>query len=310
MYWLKPSNGLKSVRNKGNCWSRKRPDGTLTRFEQQNRHGRRIVNTNQQNKKQVHRLTASGSAGRQSYRWLARPGRKRYIVSMVGLVVLLIVGFLACYGTQRLPTSYSRQLQVPIDVNDQRGILFERNLVDLSNQIRLGETWGTRLQQDQLNGWLAADLNEKFPEALPDKISNPRVTIFQDRIVLVFRYRWGRLPLVIRTTADVFSTDKPNQIAFCLRSTRTGWIPVPVSLWADHIAEKLSHFDVILEWTENSEHDTVALVTLPAINQFAIESCQLQERAVEISGRSFQSQHADHQRPKSVAGTVDESTAR
>jgi len=160
--------------------------------------------------------------------------RRLIAVMVAGLVVicLVVVVFSSMNG---VPEFYRQALAIAHPKSQIQGQLFERRLVELSNRMRLDESWSAVLTESQINGWLAADLLEKFPDALPDSISQPRVSMSENEIRIAFQFRSKSLSGVIQIQGDLFATDVENQIAFRIATVRSGIIPIPISWWGDRL---------------------------------------------------------------------------
>jgi len=65
----------------------------------------------------------------------------------------------------------------------------------------------------QVNGWLAYDLNEKFPGRLPTSIQDPRVKFFANDAKISFRVKSRNMDPVNVVGVDVYLTENPNQHA-------------------------------------------------------------------------------------------------
>lgn len=232
----------------------------------------------------------------------------RLMITLViaGLVVTSLV-VLITTSTNRAPDFYRQSLAIPHHQSVIEGRLFERRLVELSNQIRLDNTWSTIWTEAQVNGWLAADLQEKFPQVLPDSICQPRVAFSDSEIRVAFQLRSNAFRGIVQITGDIFATEVENQVGFRIARVRSGLLPVPVSLWADRLESSLRNSDIILEWS-NLENDPVALITLPTKfsggnrRQSILEAVQLSDRGIALSGRTIHD-------TSSSTGTPDETVA-
>jgi hypothetical protein len=220
-------------------------------------------------------------------------GSKPRLVAVAVVAGLLLSGLIwaLTHSMQRMPDFYRRCLNVPWEQSVEDGRLFERRLVELSNQMRLDTRWSMVWSASQINGWLAADLPEKFPHALPASIQEPRVAISGDGIQVAFRLESPSLRGIVRIQGDVFATDRENQIAFRISQVKSGILPIPISWWAARLQQSLRGSDIILEWSE-IERDPVALITLPVTfsggeqRHSVLEAIQLSSRGLGISGRT------------------------
>ncbi len=220
-----------------------------------------------------------------STKWIAGLG--------VGVVLIFGLYIAVVYSANSAPDFYQQALQVPSSQNEIEGCLFERHLAGLSNQLQTNGPWSVVWTSAQINGWLASDLLEKFPDALPDSIIEPRVAINDSDMRIAFRYDSVVFDGIIEIQGDVFATEIENQIALRIHRVHSGIFPVPISWWAEHLEASLRNRDIIVEWTE-LERDPVALITLPRSFEnsqgarIILDGVQLTKQLIGIVGRTEQ----------------------
>jgi hypothetical protein len=101
------------------------------------------------------------------------------LLATAGVALLLTAAYRA---TQHVPAFYQAALvERPVEQKAAADQL-ERQVLELHNEARKPGRWEARFSQDQINGWLAADLPVKFPGALPEGVSAPRVAIEPGRM--------------------------------------------------------------------------------------------------------------------------------
>ena len=212
-------------------------------------------------------------------------------VGLVVLMVVLVVGWLIYKSAQTLPEFYQTALEVSAESNSAQGDLFETKVIDLQNAARTKTAWQAAFTSAEINGWLATDLMEKFPESLPAMIVDPRIAIGPNQLKLAVKYRSSRLSAIIVAAVDVFSTDSPGQIAVRIEYVRAGWLPIPVASIADRVSESLRRSGIRVVWTE-MEGTPVALLTLPADfvklggSRVELEAIQLLDESLVLTGTS------------------------
>ena len=97
---------------------------------------------------------------------------------ILGVVLVIASGVLVgClyWATQQAPEFYEQALQKPPQEEAQAGDELERQVLDLRNELRSEGRFNVEFSHDQINGWLAADLPDKFPQLLPRGVSEPRI---------------------------------------------------------------------------------------------------------------------------------------
>jgi hypothetical protein len=212
---------------------------------------------------------------------------------LAALVVAGVAVFLtAAYrATQQVPEFYQAALvERPVEQKAAADAL-EREVLSLNNEVRKPGRWEARFSQDQINGWLAADLPVKFPGALPAGVSQPRVAIEPDHVQMAVKFKQGDVETVLSLTGDAYLTDRPNEVAIHIEHVRAGAFPVPLSRFLDNIAEKAGDAGLPLRWDEQ-DGDPVAIVTLPLDReefqgkQLRVEELSINEGEIVVAGRT------------------------
>jgi hypothetical protein len=209
-------------------------------------------------------------------------------LTIAGVAVFLTAAYRA---TQQVPEFYHVALaQRPVEQKAAADQL-ERQVLELHNEARKPGRWEARFSQDQINGWLAADLPVKFPGVLPKGVSEPRVAIEPNRMQMAVRFKQGDVETVLSLAGDAYLTDRPNEVAIHIQHVRAGLVPVPLAKFMDNIAEEATDAGLPLRWAEE-KGDPVALVTLPLDRkefrgkQLRVEALQINDREIVVSGRT------------------------
>ena len=93
----------------------------------------------------------------------------RYLLlTTVVLAVLLGAGlYLLKRAAQKEPEFYQQALRAEPAQQEVAGDELEQEVLELHNEVRQPGVWEAVFTEEQINGWLAADLPEKFPRGLP-----------------------------------------------------------------------------------------------------------------------------------------------
>ena len=103
----------------------------------------------------------------------------RVIYFLVFVLISLAVGVYFLYrSTQFPPAFYQLSLDVDEEISAVEGDEFEVRILNLQNDARSNEQWQAIFTEAQINGWIASDVPEKFPDLLPDAVLEPRVFVF------------------------------------------------------------------------------------------------------------------------------------
>jgi len=232
-------------------------------------------------------------------RKLLRLGLVLVALTVAGVAVFLTAAYRA---TQQVPEFYQAALanEKPQEQKAAADEL-EREVLNLHKEVRKPGRWVARFSQDQINGWLAADLPVKFPGVLPRGVSQPRVAIEANKMQMAVKFKQGDVETVLSLAGDAYLTDRPNEVAIHIQHVRAGLVPVPLAKFMDNIAEEATDAGLPLRWSEE-EGDPVAIVTLPLDRkefrgkQLRVEELQINKGEIIVSGRTEQPE--DRGRPE------------
>jgi hypothetical protein len=223
---------------------------------------------------------------------------------VVGAAILLTAAYRA---SQAVPEFYEAALvSKPVQQKAAADAL-ERQVLHLHNEVRRPGRWEARFSQDQINGWLAADLPAKFPGALPRGVSDPRVNIQPEKMQLAVRYQQGDVLTVLSLAGDAYLTDRPNEIAVRIERVRAGAVPVPLGQFLEKIAERATDAGLPLRWTEE-DGDPVAIVALPLHRRefrgrnLQVDKLEIGEGEIVVSGQTEMLDEKTAQVPGSDGG--------
>ena len=219
--------------------------------------------------------------------------RKRLaILTTVLCLALLVVGgglFTLHRASQYVPEFYGPAIQAdPADQEDASDKMLQKAAA-LVSDVGNEDEWKSLFTEDEINGWLAVDLVENHPDALPPSVTDPRVSIEPDRLTLACRYDRGGWKCVLSVVADVYLAE-PNVVALRIRKARAGAVPLPLDEVLDRITTAARKMDFELRW-QQAEGDPVALVSIrPPRDEekrvVRIESIKLGDGEVYLAGSS------------------------
>lgn len=208
-----------------------------------------------------------------------------------GLIALLLL-LLAYRAMQQVPDFYEEALaERPIAEQQLAGNQLEQEVLQLSNNVQAEGVWEACFTDEELNGWLAVDLPEKFAQALPSGVSDPRVAIEPEMIQVACQYQDQRMNSVISVALDARLTEEPNVVAIHIRQARAGWLPLPFKKVLERITQASLEAGIPIEWTEH-DGETVALVTVPkqhAGYRFSVihlDTVELRKGELYVAGRT------------------------
>jgi hypothetical protein len=208
------------------------------------------------------------------------------------LVVALCVTTYSTYRAARhVPQFYEEALAVDPVQQRSAGEELERRALDLHNEVQRGGEWDALFKEEQINGWLAVDLVEKFPDLLPRQVSEPRVAITPDEVRVACHYQSEQIEAVISFALTVAMTEEPNVVAVRVKRPRAGAIPIPLNQFLDEITVAAQDSGIDLRWLQ-SEGDPIALIRLPTENtdlpdrMLHLEKFELRQGEAYLAGRT------------------------
>jgi hypothetical protein len=219
------------------------------------------------------------------------------VIALLAVATIGLAAWAAYRAGQRMPRFYREALAANPIEQEVAGSQFEREALSLHNQIRRVGRWEARFTQDEINGWLAAELPVKFPKALPRGVSQPRVAIDR-RLHVAARYQHGDLETIISLTGDTYLTEEPNEIAIRIDQVRAGALPVPLAQFLEEIANAAAVAGLPLRWTE-LEGRPVALINLVfdprqfENHQLVLERLELRDGMLIVGGSTEESRPPD-----------------
>ena len=122
-------------------------------------------------------------------------------------------------------------------------------------------------------------------------MSDPRVVIEQDRLLMAARYRDKRIDTVVSMEIRAELTEEPNMLAVRVHNLRAGALPLPLESFLKGITREAARGDVDVRWDITND-GPVALLNVPsehpkyAVNPVVIESVQFANGRLELSGHS------------------------
>jgi hypothetical protein len=220
-------------------------------------------------------------------------GRWWFVIGPVALLVLLLGGgwWGLWQAARHEPAFYRRALAIEIPRQRAAGDALEREILELHNEVRKTGQWQAVFTDEQINGWLASDLPDKFPRLLPAGVREPRIALEPDVARVACRYESSQLVTIVSLSLDIHLTDEPNVLAIRLRQARAGAIPLPLKHFLDRISAVAAESHISLQWAQE-EGDPVALLTIPSdhgdyvAQGIAIDSLELRQGQVVLAGRS------------------------
>src|SRR5262245_49594056 len=214
---------------------------------------------------------------------------QRLSIAIALAAALLLAAFLAVrWAVRQRPRFYVHVLAGKQELQREAAQRFELQSIALHNALQHDGRWSLALSQEEINGWLAVELPEKFPALLPAGVSQPRICIAGHQVQVAVGLEQHGIATVVSLFGDVDLTTQPNEVAVRIERVRAGIVPMPLNKLLDLISTLAADSGLAIRWTE-VEGDPVLLLKLPTeVNrrQLLLESLELADGNLLIAGRT------------------------
>jgi hypothetical protein len=211
-----------------------------------------------------------------------------------GLMLVVAGGVFALYrASQQVPEFYQEALQADPAIQTRTSDHMLQKAADLASDLKREGQWQALFTAEEINGWLAVDLVQNHPHALPPGVSQPRVAIGPQEMMLACRLRREDLSGVLSLTIEPYVAE-PNVIAVRIRKVRLGALPLPLKQVLDQISQAARQMDFHLQW-QQADGDPVALISVPPPRdeknqRVQVENLRLGEGEIFVSGTTARRQ--------------------
>ena len=234
---------------------------------------------------------------------------KRFLwISAVVLLLSVAITLAVAYqATQQVPEFYLQAIKSNPQQQQQASTeMFNRGSRLLQKTKKHGR-WQAEFTADQINGYLAIDLEKQFPDVLPAEVKDPRVAITPGRATIACRYESDRISSVLSLGISIYLSE-PNVVALRVHKARAGRLPLPLSEVLDVITTTAQHMELPLEWRQ-IDGDPVALITIPrprdeANRPVILESLELREGLFYVAGKTLRRTTRRSPQPNAMTGNI------
>ena len=125
------------------------------------------------------------------------------------------------------PAFYAAELARDRQVLAAKGAKFQTKLSELKTAMQDDQNrWSASVTNDELNGWLAVELPEQFPRALPLNVKEPCVALNPQEFHVACRYEDGGTKAVLSLKLSAEANGQPNQFKIKILSAKVGSVPL------------------------------------------------------------------------------------
>ena len=218
--------------------------------------------------------------------------RNLRIILFASCLVVALLGAACAWAylaSREVPHFYTAALAQPSTSAHEASDQLIREAAALVSDLRKSGRWQALFTTEQINGWLADDLLKNHPTLLPPTVSEPRVAIVDNQLMLGFRWQQPRWNVVVSLAADVYLRE-PNVVAVRIRKVRAGGLPLPLKNLLNDLIAAGRGLDLQID-EQQIEGDPLLLITPPQDGEFGdllvqLESLELYDGQLYVAGRS------------------------
>ena len=220
--------------------------------------------------------------------------RRKTLILALLVVVVLMGGVGATLAVlARHEPAYYRRGAVPL--GQQRHIWstqFFGELSHLSSALQREEdVWDAEFTTDQINSYLQDGfLDQRRDEhMLPDRMSDPRVAIDEDRMRLGFRYGFGHWSAIVTIDMRLWvAQGEVNTVGLELLGLHIGALPISAQSLLEHVSEAARRNGVEVAWYRYNGHPVALLRFGPNQPRTTVhlKHVELKDGRIVIQGRS------------------------
>ncbi|MEX2186329.1 MAG: hypothetical protein WD875_06030 [Pirellulales bacterium] len=182
-------------------------------------------------------------------------------------VAVLAVGTLywAYRASQFVPDRYEELLQADARRQATASTEMFNRAQRLIRTAKQPGKWREAFSAEQINGYLAVDLEKQFAEVLSDEIRDPRVHIGDKTITLYCRYKGAAGESVLSIEWEPFLAER-DVLGLRLVDARAGSLPLPAGRVRKALSEATAAAELAVRWVDDAD-GLVALVAIPHTKQ-------------------------------------------
>lgn len=235
---------------------------------------------------------------------------KSFLIRSVVLSSTVLLGSLAFLAiiyrsTQSEPDFYRRALNVDAVVDASAGEALEIEALEMRNQIVNEDQWYATFTDEQMNGWLAIDLPDKFPGRLPKSVSDPRLQVENGKVTLACRYHGKAFQGIVQLECEPFMTEADNEIGLKVCHLKSGWVPLPIDTWLNEVSRQSLKVGLPIRWIQDGGQP-VALLVLPLDSvdkdrKIVLEQLICEKGQLHLSGRTEPADAVTESEPAQIA---------
>ena len=186
----------------------------------------------------------------------------KWVLSSLLFLVLVLagLGFYVWHGIYQEPAFY-RELAITPETREFAELnsgLMSAKISRCDKAMQRKGSWEIELTQNELNHWLAIEIDEKRPGAISRRIQGVRCQLVADVVRIGARVDVDEFQGVV--SVDVVPTvEAPNVLVMELRRIRVGTIPLPRKRLLTLLEEKARELSIPFECLESNGNPSIRI---------------------------------------------------
>lgn len=223
---------------------------------------------------------------------MARKLRVAAVCALVAVALAAAAVWAAYSAARQVQPFYAQAMKLEPEALERGRQELESRATALYSDVHNTSTWQALFTDEQINGWLAAELTQRS-EFRSDDVAHsfrePRIAISPGVLTLGFTTTRGGVDTVVSADASVFLTEG-GDIGVRLENVRAGTLPLPAAMVADEIARACRQLPFPVLWT-GQDGAPAAIIKLGQDEsadgaRFTIDSIELTDGELYVAGHT------------------------
>jgi hypothetical protein len=188
--------------------------------------------------------------------------------ALVGLLAAAAVAGIAAYqALGKAQPFYAKAMKAKPKDLERASQRMESRASTLYSDAKKPGVWRTVFTADEVNGWLAVVLKDKYKHILPPEVVDPRVAFEKGKALVGYKYKGEKFESLISIEAEAYMSEN-DLAAVRFRRVWAGVLPLPATSVIEYISDAAKKLEAPIRWTE-IEGDPLLLV--PVENALSTE---------------------------------------
>ncbi len=192
---------------------------------------------------------------------------RRILLFTVAVCAVVAAGtlFWAYRASQFVPDRYEELLRADARRQASASTEMFNRAQRLIHQAKRPGKWRASFTAEQINGYLAVDLEKQFADVLTGEIRDPRVDIGEKTITLFCRYDGVAGESVLSIEFEPFLGER-DVLGLRFVDARVGSLPLPSGRVREALSEAAAGAELAVRWVEDAD-GLVLLIAIPQTKQ-------------------------------------------